>query len=416
MVMVISCVVTYFEVLGRVCSTPLGLGALRILSLMTLEIHNISHPIIKVMMGGVGGGACILVVTMGLRNMSILDKYRHIYCHLLGFVVSMVMRVWLPSSFFMDQFWNRLILGKGIAMATLSYLQDNRTPLVTKEDLTTPKSPHPIPVQNAERSVWVWLGVGLGSHLFITCSIFGNAGILSRWSDYNFGSISQLILALLVGVVCLGMLLGNETNLDLICSIQWLIVGVASYLVMVYTKAITSIFGSLMMSLHVVSTWPQVYHRAIEGPPTHVLPVAMVTYIVAMVTSQAVIFGMSFMNFAVIVAMAMEWVGLHKWLPVGLRLGRVKRRSEPQVVIPRRPSYTMMFGRMIRRLSTVSEGEEDKEEINDQMSIHTKRLHELFNSQEEEIKNFNKKKKKKVMLLLVLIGIIGGLYSYLLVY
>ena len=77
--------------------------------------------------------------------------------------------------------------------------------------------------------------------------------------------------------------------------------------------------------------------------------------------------------------------------------------------LKRRPSYTMMVGRMIRKLSTVQEqeeeeedeeeGEEDEEVVENggdlRNSIHQRRLLELLVGQEVEMRHFEVKKLRQ---------------------
>ena len=77
--------------------------------------------------------------------------------------------------------------------------------------------------------------------------------------------------------------------------------------------------------------------------------------------------------------------------------------------LKRRPSYTMMVGRVIRKLSTVQEqeeeedeeeGEEDEEVVEEngvdlRNSIHQRRLLELLVGQEVEMRHFEVKKLRQ---------------------
>lgn len=76
--------------------------------------------------------------------------------------------------------------------------------------------------------------------------------------------------------------------------------------------------------------------------------------------------------------------------------------------LKRRPSYTMMVGRMIRKLSTVQEQEEEEEDEEEgeeevveenggdlRNSIHQRRLLELLVGQEVEMRHFEVKKLRQ---------------------
>ena len=201
--------------------------------------------------------------------------------------------------------------------------------------------------------------------------------------------------------ICLGTLLGiDEYNLHLLCSTQWLFVGVVSYLVFTFMVSLTAAFGGLVSLLHITSIWPQVYYRVTNHPrPSHrALFVAVATHSTLVCTSRIIVAGVvPLVDIVVVMAMATQWVGLRKWYSVGLSMGWIRSTYEPNGSKERRrrPSYTMMFGRMVRRLSTVVEVELEEEEEVTENGIHEKRLQELLSSQEEEIKKFDIKKLKR---------------------
>lgn len=208
-------------------------------------------------------------------------------------------------------------------------------------------------------------------------------------------TVSLCIRVLLVVMLCVGMLLGNDNNLPLICSLQWLIMGLLSYFMFLYFISSSAVIGGLMTFFHLMTLWPQLYYRLTECIPSVVLPVAMVTYLMALFVSRVYV-GVGVLKYAVVCAMILQWYGLRRWLPLGVRLGKVKVKMEscPQ----RRPSYTMMVGHMIRRLSTVFEQEEEEEEgeiKKHENNIHQKMLQELLIGQEAEIKHFEVKKLRK---------------------
>ncbi|XP_019861629.1 PREDICTED: uncharacterized protein LOC109590141 [Amphimedon queenslandica] len=169
-----------------------------------------------------------------------------------------------------------------------------------------------------------------------------------------------------------------------------------------------------------MSLLPQLYSRLTEYTPATVLPVAIVTYLCLLLISRVDVGGVKFSMFVVLVGVIFQWYGLRKWLPLGVELGIVKDNSLPvgNDAKKRRPSYTMMVGRMIRRLSTVQEQEEDIEEEEEEeeeerenggvamSSIHRRRLLELLIEQEAEIRHFEVKKLRQVILCLIVLAVL----------
>lgn len=199
-----------------------------------------------------------------------------------------------------------------------------------------------------------------------------------------------------------GILLSKDKNLYLICSIQWLIVGLLGYLMFVILTSFTAGLGALVFSLYFMSLCPQLYRRLTECLPHRVIPVAMVTYIVFILVSDVRVAHHSILNFTVMIALTLSSYGLRQWLPLGILLGRVLKRSSPNHVKPlqRNPSYVVVLGHMIRRLSTIIEGDEEvtMEDDNDtdkQTTVHKRRLQDLLAEQEEEIRRFEVKKLRK---------------------
>lgn len=158
-----------------------------------------------------------------------------------------------------------------------------------------------------------------------------------------------------------------------------------------------------MTFFHLMSIWPQLYYRLSEATPSIVYPVAIATYLITLMASQASVGGVGFHGYGIISSMVIGWYSLKRWLPLGVKLGKIKAEVIAQNTIStnnntkRRPSYTMMVGQMIRRLSTVSEeGEGEEGEGKDgETTIHQRRLQELFSEQEMEMKHFEAKKLRK---------------------
>ena len=118
-----------------------------------------------------------------------------------------------------------------------------------------------------------------------------------------------------------GVLLGNESNLLLICSYQWLIMGGIGYLLFVYCNTSTAALGLLLISLHIMSLLPQLYSRLTDYNPSTVLPVAIVVYLCLLFISRVDVGGVKLSTFVVLVGVVFQWYGLRKWLPLGQELG-----------------------------------------------------------------------------------------------
>ena len=126
---------------------------------------------------------------------------------------------------------------------------------------------------------------------------------------------------IVIAVLCVGVLLGNESNLPLVCSSQWLVMGGVSYLLFVHLNPSTGALGGLMSSLHIISLLPQLYSRLTEYPPFPILSVAMGVYLSLLSASRLVVGGMAILAYVVLVGVVFQWYGLRKWLPVGQELG-----------------------------------------------------------------------------------------------
>ena len=100
----------------------------------------------------------------------------------------------------------------GVAVTVATYVQDNRTPLVTatgdvsvlensSKNGSCPPAALSLSTTDVEDSrvsndVWVWLGAGLGCHTFVAWNMFGGegGGALARWVELNNGMDSRIFL------------------------------------------------------------------------------------------------------------------------------------------------------------------------------------------------------------------------------
>ena len=201
-----------------------------------------------------------------------------------------------------------------------------------------------------------------------------------------------------------GLLLGNERNLQLLCSSQWLTVGILGYLVLTQLSAMTSLLGGLLLSVHLSSLWSQLYHRLTETQPYKGLPVAMVTYIALLQIASCQLINFNFLEWTLLLAILFQWFVLRKWLTDGMKLRTITTSSQKHKngrTIEKKHSYTILFGHIIRKLSTVMEDDEDvdiveeKEKEEAKKSVHEERIRQLITAEEEEMKIFDQKKLKK---------------------
>ena len=206
--------------------------------------------------------------------------------------------------------------------------------------------------------------------------------------------------SIVIFCLCFGFSFSIEKNLHFVTSSQWLSIGVISYLVLIASNGPASYLGGLVLTIHLSGLWPQLYCRVAEVEPYKVLPVAIVTYISLIKLGSLELLNFTISEGLFLPAMIVQWYTLRKWVGFGLKVGRIQKPSEGVRTVKKAPSYTMILGQMIRRLSTVAEMEEDLEQddkdlVKERKSVHQERMRRLLASETEEIRKFDNKRLKK---------------------
>lgn len=168
------------------------------------------------------------------------------------------------------------------------------------------------------------------------------------------------MLAMTVGVV----VFGHQT--DLLTSWRWTAVGLLFSMVLYFMESYTAFFGGIILSIYTMSLWPLLAKRVVNFPPHKIIPVAMLVTIFYIVLSAWVV-AYNFVPGGTLTRERTDVMLIMLVLSCGLGSRNASTASDVKVQslgkkrLPRKVSQVNFLGRVIRRLSTVTEeGEGDE--------------------------------------------------------
>ena len=136
----------------------------------------------------------VRVSTITFLSVLVPPRHRHIYLHMLGYLLMLAVRVWFTSfdPVFMSFTYNNIATALGIVLATFLYCNDCRTPIVpegskelnrvnSSKELNSEKLSKPL-LGTARGPGLVVTAVGFGALLFLTQLLFGDVSVVSRWA------------------------------------------------------------------------------------------------------------------------------------------------------------------------------------------------------------------------------------------
>lgn len=158
------------------------------------------------------------------------------------------------------------------------------------------------------------------------------------------------------------VIFGHQT--DLLTSWAWLWVGLVSAMTLYFTSAFLAFFGGLVLAIYTASLWPHLTKRVIKYPPHRVIPIAMVVMFAYIVLSVWVV-AFNFVPGGVFTRERTDVLLLLLVFSCGLGTCNFSRQ-QAEVEVPKSPKRRVkenkvnIIGRVIRRLSTITELEEEE--------------------------------------------------------
>lgn len=167
------------------------------------------------------------------------------------------------------------------------------------------------------------------------------------------------LLALAMGLAFFG------NQVDLLTSIPWLSVGITFFMVLYYGETYLAFFGGLVLAIYTASLWPLLLKRIVAFPPHKLFVVAMGTYFFYLVLSVWVV-AYNFVPGGVYTRERTDVMMIVMILCCGIgtcsfSLARVESSASDQLLEKRdRVLMVNFFGRVFRRLSTITEDPENE--------------------------------------------------------
>lgn len=185
----------------------------------------------------------------------------------------------------------------------------------------------------------------------------------------------------------IGLILGHDDYRHLTTSWQWLVLGIGCFSIPPLTSS-TTVITVTILAIYTTSLWPQLSHRLTLFPAWIVLTATMAIYFVLLVASS--LLGPLLVNCLQFGAIFLMWYSLRKY--VAEHGGDALREEQRRRWERRHSSYVMMFGKAIRRLSTVpEESEEYEEEEEEEEDVNTVQIKLLLIKEQYVLREFDKK-------------------------
>ena len=164
------------------------------------------------------------------------------------------------------------------------------------------------------------------------------------------------------------------------------------------TRIVYAFVACLLLTVHLSGVWLCICTKLTRPMP---ILVGLMVYLLLMrVGVWGEVLSCLLSQWLALPALVLQWTCLNKWVEFGISTGRVKKspkhsgKTEGSKKIVRKGSHIRILGQIIRRLSTVSEFEEEEdsdggEGDKERRDVHRERLKELLASELQETKYFN---------------------------
>ena len=159
----------------------------------------------------------------------------------------------------------------------------------------------------------------------------------------------------------LGVLLSRDQYRHLLTAGQWLFLGITGFLLPSIASSSAALLGQAFLAIYVSSLWTQLCQRMSQFPAYRTLTIALLVYFTTLLFSSALYHLHHWIMYAfTITAIVLVWYSFRLYVN-SLKNGQSEAQQFERMAM-RRVSYVSMFGRTIRRLSTLIEEDEEVEE------------------------------------------------------
>ena len=159
----------------------------------------------------------------------------------------------------------------------------------------------------------------------------------------------------------LGVLLSRNQYRHLLTAGQWLFLGLTGFLLPSVASSSAALLGQAFLAIYISSLWTQLCQRMSQFPGHRSLTVALLIYFTTVLFSSALYHLHHWIMYAfIITAIVLVWYSFR--LYVNSLEDRQSEAQQFERIAMRRVSYVSMFGKTIRRLSTLIEEDEEIEE------------------------------------------------------
>ncbi|XP_072170966.1 PGAP2-interacting protein-like [Diadema setosum] len=253
--------------------TRLGLFLLRAVVVASVASFQAPTTLQRLVVLTVGNFALPLLWSATWWHKTTQQRVISFWGSMLGFLALLASRIWFVSinPTWSDTRSNNIIISLGVVAILERYFAAEFPSPSPKPNETT--APH-----------WKSVGLGFGSLLFLTHWIFGEVSVVSRWAvigqpfsgPHPFPAGAAVFLEIITGLLL-------STKLDMVTNFLWIwFIGGHTALGLYYFSGFFSFACGLLLSLFVMSTWPEMSDRLTSCPPFKTLTMAMGTYLVEM--------------------------------------------------------------------------------------------------------------------------------------
>lgn len=349
-------------VLQKFVHTPLGLALLRAATTAgLLSTQLAATTLVRLALLGAANTCAILSLCAQWWGMSGLDLHRRVYCHMLGHLLFLAMRVWGTSFSPVCSSLAEIQFACGLGMIAVVYLfsRDFRTPVVktsTSDRL----------VEQVGWSLGGKIGLRFGAVLFLTLCVFGDLCVVPQWAGFwtkPYPWCAGILFALFCGLVVFSY------REELVHHISWTLVGLLSSLVLLLLTSYACLVGGCVFAMFVASQWPLLVKKLVLFPPWRTLGISMATALSLSLT-QSFVSGsegiggrcLVVMVVVLLVVLSLEKVWIEGVLKPHHTLTSLAWGRTKGAVARQRPVSRLVRSHVLRRrLPTIEEDEEEEE-------------------------------------------------------